>query len=114
MRLALKTLTYATMHLTVAVAVAYALTRDWRVALAVGLVEPMVQTLGFNIHERLWSRAAQGMAQLGLDVAGADALTGRESEWLSDYFTTRPTSVYGGSSQIQKNILARMLDMPRE
>lgn len=57
MRLALKTLTYASMHLTVAVAVAYALTRDWRVALAVGLVEPMVQTVAFNIHERLWSRA---------------------------------------------------------
>ncbi|AZS23037.1 MULTISPECIES: DUF2061 domain-containing protein [unclassified Caulobacter] len=59
MRLALKTLTYASMHLTVAVAVAYALTRDWRVALAVGLVEPMVQTVAFNIHERLWSRADQ-------------------------------------------------------
>ena len=57
MRLALKTLTYAAMHLTVAVAVAYALTRDWRVALAVGIVEPMVQTVAFNIHERLWSRA---------------------------------------------------------
>lgn len=57
MRLALKTLTYAAMHLTVAVAVAYALTRDWRVALAVGLVEPLVQTFAFNIHERLWSRA---------------------------------------------------------
>lgn len=57
MRLALKTLTYAAMHLTVAVAVAYALTRDWRIALAVGLVEPMVQTVAFNIHERLWSRA---------------------------------------------------------
>ena len=59
MRLALKTLTYASMHLTVAVAVAYALTRDWKVALAVGLVEPMVQTVSFNIHERLWSRADQ-------------------------------------------------------
>jgi uncharacterized membrane protein len=57
MRLALKTLTYASMHLTVAVAVAYALTRDWRIALAVGIVEPMVQTVAFNIHERLWSRA---------------------------------------------------------
>lgn len=67
-----------------------------------------------SVGKLLWSRAAQGMAQLGLDVVGADALTGRESEWLSDYFTTRPTSVYGGSSQIQKNILARMLDMPRQ
>jgi len=57
MRLALKTLTYASMHLTVAVAVAYALTRDWRVALAVGIVEPLVQTVFFNLHERAWSRA---------------------------------------------------------
>lgn len=57
MRLALKTTTYAAMHLTVAVAVAYALTHSWRIALAVGIVEPLVQTVMFNIHERLWSRA---------------------------------------------------------
>ncbi len=56
MRLALKTATYATMHLTVAIAVAYALTRDWRIALAVGIVEPMVQTVAFNLHERVWSK----------------------------------------------------------
>ena len=57
MRFAMKTLTYATMHLTVAVAVAWALTRDWRVALAVGLVEPLVQTVAFTLHERVWARA---------------------------------------------------------
>jgi uncharacterized membrane protein len=62
MRLYLKTATYATMHLTVAIAVAYALTRDWRIALAVGIVEPMVQTVAFNIHERLWSRADKNLA----------------------------------------------------
>jgi len=59
MRLALKTATYATMHLTVAIAVAYALTRDWRVALAVGIVEPMVQTVAFNLHERVWSKVGK-------------------------------------------------------
>lgn len=63
MRLALKTLTYASMHLTVAVAVAYALTRDWRVALAVGIVEPLVQTVFFNLHERAWSRADRARDQ---------------------------------------------------
>ncbi|WP_374471156.1 DUF2061 domain-containing protein [Phenylobacterium sp.] len=55
-----KTCTYSLMHLTVAIAVAFALTRDWRVALAVGLVEPIVQTFAFAIHERLWSRASAG------------------------------------------------------
>lgn len=69
MRLALKTLTYASMHLTVAVAVAYALTRDWRVALAVGIVEPLVQTVAFNIHERLWSRADRARDRARADQA---------------------------------------------
>ena len=63
MRLALKTLTYASMHLIVAVAVAYALTRDWRVALAVGIIEPLVQTVFFNLHERAWSRADKARDQ---------------------------------------------------
>lgn len=40
MRLALKTGTYSLMHLTVAIAVTYAITQDWRAALAVGLIEP--------------------------------------------------------------------------
>lgn len=56
MLLALKTGSYSLMHLTVAIAVAYVITQDWRAALAVGLIEPMVQTLAFFLHDRLWSR----------------------------------------------------------
>lgn len=56
-RTLLKTATYSVMHFTVAIIVAYALTRDWRLALAVGIVEPLVQTVAFAIHEKLWSRA---------------------------------------------------------
>ncbi|MET3526295.1 putative membrane protein [Phenylobacterium koreense] len=44
------------MHLTVAITVAYALTRDWRAALAIGMIEPIFQTLAFAIHERVWAR----------------------------------------------------------
>lgn len=55
-RVALKSSTYAVMHLVVAIIVAYALTRDWRIALAVGLVEPFVQTIFFTIHDRVWAR----------------------------------------------------------
>lgn len=58
-RTLLKTCTYGLMHLTVAIIVAYALTRDWRVALAVGIVEPIVQTFAFALHERLWSKAPE-------------------------------------------------------
>ncbi|WP_411561673.1 acyl-CoA dehydrogenase family protein [Pseudomonas shirazensis] len=66
-----------------------------------------------SVGKLLWSRAAQYTMHVALDVLGADALTGKAPEWLAEYFTSRPVSVYGGSSQIQKNILARMLDMPR-
>jgi uncharacterized membrane protein len=58
-RMFLKTCTYAVMHLTVAVIVAFALTRSWQIALAVGIVEPIVQTFAFALHERFWSRAGK-------------------------------------------------------
>lgn len=66
-----------------------------------------------SVGKLLWSRAAQYTMHVALDVLGAEALTGKAPHWLAEYFTSRPVSVYGGSSQIQKNILARMLDMPR-
>jgi uncharacterized membrane protein len=53
---ALKTLSYSLMHLVVAMSVAFALTGDWRAALAIGLIEPAVQTAAYAIHERIWER----------------------------------------------------------
>ncbi|MGH6977754.1 MAG: DUF2061 domain-containing protein, partial [Brevundimonas sp.] len=55
-RLALKIASYGVMHLVVAILVAFALTRDWRIALAVGVVEPIFQTLASSIHDRVWHR----------------------------------------------------------
>ncbi len=52
-----KTLTYCLMHFTVAIAVAYALTQSWALALSIGIVEPLVQTAFFNMHERSWNKA---------------------------------------------------------
>lgn len=53
----MKTATYALMHFIVAILVAYALTGSWSLALAIGLVEPFVQTFAFALHERAWSKA---------------------------------------------------------
>lgn len=52
----MKTATYATMHMTVAIIVAYALSGDWKVALAIGTIEPCVQTIAFFFHERFWHK----------------------------------------------------------
>ena len=65
----LKTLTYAAMHLTVAVAVGFALTGDWRVAMAIGLVEPAFQTVAFAVHERTWRRVEARRAQAVVSTA---------------------------------------------
>ena len=59
---ALKPVTYSLMHLTVAITVAYALTRDWRIALGVGVIEPMVQTVTYMIHEKAWTAANRKQA----------------------------------------------------
>ena len=56
---ALKPVTYSLMRLIVAITVAYALTRDWRIALGVGLIEPMVQTLAYMSHQKVWSFASR-------------------------------------------------------
>ncbi|MEQ9558960.1 MAG: DUF2061 domain-containing protein [Rhodospirillales bacterium] len=52
----IKTGTYSVMHLAVAVTVAYVLTRDCHIALGVGIIEPMVQTVAYSIHETLWGK----------------------------------------------------------
>ncbi len=51
-----KTATYSVMHLSVAVTVAYALSGDWRIALSIGVIEPMVQTVAYAVHEKVWTR----------------------------------------------------------
>lgn len=52
----MKTGSYAAMHFIVAITVAYALTLDWRAALAIGIVEPLVQTVAFYFHDKAWTR----------------------------------------------------------
>jgi uncharacterized membrane protein len=51
----MKTGSYALMHLMVAITVAYLLTRSWKAALAIGIIEPLVQTIAFYFHDRAWS-----------------------------------------------------------
>jgi uncharacterized membrane protein len=67
-----KTATYALMHFVVAIGVAYVLTGSWQMALAIGLVEPFVQTFAFAFHERAWSRA---LARNELDPVEGTAAT---------------------------------------
>lgn len=68
-QIAAKTVTYGVMHFTVAVAVAFALTRNWQLALAIGTIEPLVQTLFFTVHDRVWTRIEAKKARRAAELA---------------------------------------------
>jgi uncharacterized membrane protein len=74
MNTAKKTLSYSLMHLVVAITVAYALTQDWRAALAIGMIEPIFQTMAFALHERVWARLdANGISSPSARSAAVEA-----------------------------------------
>jgi uncharacterized membrane protein len=50
-----KTGSYYVTHITVAVLVAYAVTRDLAASVTLSLLEPTVQAFVYFFHERFWS-----------------------------------------------------------
>lgn len=58
-RTLLKTASYYVIHVTVAAAVAYAVTRNLWAALTLSLLEPTVQAVAYFFHEKAWARAAE-------------------------------------------------------
>ena len=57
----IKTATYSVMHVCVAVTVAYMLIGQLAAALAIGLIEPLVQTFAYHFHEAAWARQKDNM-----------------------------------------------------
>lgn len=60
-----KTLTFASIHFTIAFTVAYLLTGDIIIGSMIAMLEPSVNTVAFYFHELVWSRvsALQNIAQ---------------------------------------------------
>lgn len=75
-----KTLSYGCMHFAVAVAVAFVISGSWQVALGIGLIEPLVQTIFYVLHERAWREVSPD--QLVRRV-GARQLIGRDHQFSS-------------------------------
>jgi alkylation response protein AidB-like acyl-CoA dehydrogenase len=71
-----------------------------------------------NIAKLLWAPWHQRLGELAVDVMGADATVVGAAYELSDaqrlFLFTRADTIYGGSSEIQRNIVAeRGLGLPR-
>jgi uncharacterized membrane protein len=58
-----KTLTFALVHFTVAFSVGYLMTGSWVVGGAIALVEPMVNTVAYFFHEKVWERVQAARAE---------------------------------------------------
>lgn len=56
----LKTASFASLHFSVGFGVTYALTGSVAIATGVALIEPLVNTVVFFVHERVWRRFAPG------------------------------------------------------
>lgn len=71
-----------------------------------------------NISKLLWANWHRELGEIAMDVEGVAALTlpdGEFSEWQRLYLFSRSDTIYGGSNEIQRNIIAeRVLGLPRE
>lgn len=52
----IKTITFTTMHIGIAFTVVYLMTGSVMVGGAVALVEPLCNSVGYFLHERVWER----------------------------------------------------------
>jgi len=73
-----------------------------------------------NVAKLVWANWHRRLGELAMEVSGAGSLTtGSESydidRWQSLFLFSRADTLYGGSDEIQRNIIAeRVLGLPRE
>ncbi len=72
-----------------------------------------------SISKLLWAGWHRTLGELAMQVRGADSLTTGPDydldEWQRMFLFTRADTIYGGSDEIQRNVLAeRVLRLPRE
>ena len=67
-----KTATFALLHFSVAFSVAYLVSGSLLVGGAIALIEPIVNTLAYHVHERVWNRI-QNVGGSPADCAGCTA-----------------------------------------
>lgn len=51
-----KTISFGIMHISVAFLVVWMMTGDWRIGGLTALVEPVVNTLAYHFHEKVWKK----------------------------------------------------------
>jgi alkylation response protein AidB-like acyl-CoA dehydrogenase len=85
-----------------------------------GTGRPSMSGAEASVTKLLWSRWHQALGELAMDVLGARSMVARGApydldEWQRLFLFSRADTIYGGSDEIQRNIIAeRALSLPRE
>ena len=75
---------------------------------------------GPSVLKVLWSRWHQELGELAMEVLGAPSMVARGApydldDWQRLFLFSRADTIYGGSDEIQRNIIAgRALGLPRQ
>ncbi len=71
-----------------------------------------------NVSKLLWANWHRDLGEIAMEIQGKAGLTltdGDFDAWQKLYLFTRADTIYGGSNEIQRNIIAeRVLGLPRE
>jgi alkylation response protein AidB-like acyl-CoA dehydrogenase len=70
-----------------------------------------------SVAKLLWAHWHRDLGELAMQVRGAPSLVhdGDLDEWQRMFLFTRADTIYGGSDEVQRNIIAeRTLGLPRE
>jgi alkylation response protein AidB-like acyl-CoA dehydrogenase len=84
------------------------------------LTGPAAEPHAPSVSKLVWANWHRGLGELAMTVAGAASLVAREApydldEWQRLFLFSRADTIYGGSNEIQRNILAeRVLGLPKE
>jgi alkylation response protein AidB-like acyl-CoA dehydrogenase len=65
-----------------------------------------------SIAKLFWSEAHQELLRLATERSGDDLTTEALRHWLGARLSARGETVYGGTSEIQRNLIARSLGLP--
>jgi alkylation response protein AidB-like acyl-CoA dehydrogenase len=71
-----------------------------------------------SVSKLLWANWHRGLGELAFDIKGMSGLVlsdGEFDEWQRLFLFSRADTIYGGSNEVQRNIIAeRVLGLPRE
>ena len=65
-----------------------------------------------SVSKYAWSNWHRDLGELAMDVIGRESMVLRDGEfdeWQRLYLFTRSDTIYGGSNEIQRNIIAKMV-----